>query len=118
MANTIVGNYFDINLGARELIVRLLDPWTGEDPGEWLEEQDMILIRGDRAPAYEHDTLIHELLHALISISGYRFDDNDEEEVFVRQITPWLHTAIVQNPELFQTIASGEGFGTRNSSDS
>jgi predicted DNA-binding transcriptional regulator YafY len=118
MAKSIEGEYQEITLGARDIIVRFLDPWTGEDPGEWLEEQDMILVRGDRSQAYENDTLIHELLHALLSISGYRFDDTEEEEAFVRQLTPWLHTLIVQNPDLMQSLAAGERVGTGDSSDS
>lgn len=51
---------------------------------------------------YDTDTLLHEVLHSLFRMSGFEISDTEEE--VVSRITPWLHTFIVQNPELIQAI--------------
>lgn len=51
---------------------------------------------------YDTDTLLHEVFHNLFRLAG--FEPSESEEEVVSRLTPWLHTFIVQNPELIQAI--------------
>ena len=51
----------------------------------------------------ELDTLIHEILHAVMFQAGMA---GDNEEQAVERLTPWLLAAIAQNPDLFIAIAN------------
>jgi RecB family endonuclease NucS len=51
----------------------------------------------------ELDTLLHEILHAVMFQAGMA---GDNEEQAVERLTPWLLAAIAQNPDLFIAIAS------------
>lgn len=97
----------NIKLGARKLKVRYLHPSvTPDKQGSYEDAYSLITIREAPTAGPEADTLVHEILHALIDISGYRFTDTDDEEKFVLQITPWLHALIAQNPRLMQSLAA------------
>ena len=49
------------------------------------------------------DTLIHEILHAVMFQAGMA---GENEEQAIERLTPWLLAAIAQNPDLFISIAS------------
>lgn len=57
-----------------------------------------IYIRNDMAEGATHDTLVHELLHAWVWVSGagevYE-NDYEKDERLVSRLTPYLHRGIL-----------------------
>lgn len=51
------------------------------------------------------ETLVHEILHALIDMLDADMGDKDEERL-VRSLTPFLVSLIVENPALIREIQS------------
>lgn len=56
-----------------------------------------LFVSDNLAPDQERDTLLHEVLHALIGIVRPSFSDRVEEE-FVQLLTPLLLDALRRNP--------------------
>lgn len=60
----------------------------------------ILLNLGKSAPGNERDTLLHECLHALFAQTGQATDMQDDEEQFVRRLTPALLDLLRRNPRL------------------
>lgn len=77
------------------------------DIGETNYESLTITISND--PKYNEqilqETLVHEVLHAILYTTPYHhFFDNEEEENFIRTVSPLLYQVILQiKDELFDT---------------
>lgn len=82
-------------------------------------EDDVIALRGvhsdddlhieidrDLPPTLFRQTVIHELLHALVAQSTVTdmFENSETEEKFVRRVAPWLLGLIDENPRLVEFI--------------
>lgn len=50
------------------------------------------------------NTILHEILHAVIYIFDIEFGSDSKEEYFVRKMTNGLHTLFVDNPELLSWL--------------
>jgi hypothetical protein len=69
--------------------------------GETLNHDTRIHIKADQSPPCKRDTVLHEVLHAIVFLSGYSHDMTTEgEEALVRTLTPWLLAALRDNPDL------------------
>lgn len=57
------------------------------------------------------DTLLHEVLHAVVHVSGMQnvleFSDESEEKM-IRILTPWILGVIRDNPELIEYLTEGD----------
>ena len=53
------------------------------------------------AQALVRETVVHELLHALLDDSGAPItEDEEHEEMWIRALSPRLYACLVENPEL------------------
>ena len=62
-----------------------------------------IKLRAKQAPSCKRDTLLHEVLHAIIFCSGMvKTEDlsHEAEERLVRQLSPWILALLRDNPQL------------------
>ena len=69
--------------------------------GETNNENCEILIRDKQAPPSKRDTFLHEILHAIFWLSGANHScklSEDDEEVLVRFLAPWLLAFMRDNP--------------------
>lgn len=59
-------------------------------------------------PTLFRQTLIHELLHALVSQStvAEMFEDSKTEEKFVKRLAPWVLGLIDENPRLIEFLTN------------
>lgn len=58
------------------------------------------------AEALVRETLVHELLHALLDDSGCPITtDEENEETWIRALSPRLYAALVENPDLVAYLA-------------
>lgn len=74
--------------------------------GQCLYYENEIQIRTNQKPAEELDTVIHELLHALVRTLGLPFQDENHEEMVVSRLGAALAGTFLDNPELIQFIDS------------
>ncbi len=75
--------------------------------GETRSEHAEILIRRKQAPSVKRETLMHELLHAIIYASGmvHHFKlDHDTEEELVSALSPWILQLLRDNPYLVEYL--------------
>ena len=83
-------------------VVRAAHPDLDDGEGVCLFEKCRILISRDLSPEARDETLLHELLHAAMHVSGARKtvhglaeaaggEGDEAEERFVRGLTPVLH---------------------------
>ncbi len=90
-----------LHIGGQKWGVYLVNPGSkrlAAEPDEtvhgitYLDECRIYLARGQSSEALE-DTLLHELLHAMMQVSGaaHEIGDADKEEKVVRDLTPMLH---------------------------
>ena len=88
-------------LGAADYVIRekkRLD--TPQLLGETDNPNCEILIRRKQAPASKRDTFLHEVLHAIIWLSGMSNEmDGEVEEKYVRYLTPWILAFLQDNPD-------------------
>lgn len=63
-----------------------------------------ILVRANQKPAEELDTLLHEMLHALVNTLGLSFQDENHEEMIVSKIGAALAGTFLDNPQLLEYI--------------
>lgn len=74
-----------------------------EVEGRFLQSAERIEIRGDRPVAMTRDTLLHEVLHAVLAISGTRAMvdlEREDEEKIVSGLAPALLHVLRDNPKL------------------
>ena len=70
-------------------------------------EDTTIYIKRCQSPSSKRDTLLHEVLHALIWLSGYNHSTRlsfEKEERLVRSLAPWILAALRDNPELVRYL--------------
>lgn len=65
----------------------------------------LIEIREDQSPVELRDTVLHELLHALLHSQGREYG-GEVEEVYVRAIATGLIGVLRDNPELVQWLTT------------
>lgn len=59
------------------------------------------LVRPEQHPTVERDTIVHEMVHLLLdSASLHDIIPHDNEEAFVRRLSPILLMILRDNPEL------------------
>ena len=69
--------------------------------GETDNTNTEIMLKRDQSAACRRDTLLHEVMHAVVFLSGYGHDlKHADEERLVRTITPWILAVLRDNPEL------------------
>lgn len=73
----------------------------GSDHGETDTDNRVISVHYSQDDNIHRDTLLHEILHAILS-EIYFFKDDDAEENFVRRFTPRLLALLQDNPELIK----------------
>lgn len=67
--------------------------------GRSMLTQQRLLIGGEQGVDQTRDTLLHEILHALVGIVGM-FDKAKDEERVVAGLTPLLLDALRRNPKV------------------
>jgi len=73
--------------------------------GRYDERQGVITLSTDAHPAVVRETLVHEILHAIIKQFAPPMED-DEEERMVRYLSAPLYATISQNKELVKFLMS------------
>jgi len=71
--------------------------------GETDPDQTEIKIRSTQSLSSAQNTLLHEILHAIVWESGYRQVadlSTDQEETMVRVLTPWILAVLQDNPDV------------------
>ena len=95
----IGGRIFRLNWITREELRGLYTRVIGTEDSQ---QDTLAVVIHKNGVYYDTDTLLHEILHSLFRMAGFELSDTEEE--IVGRITPWLHSLIVQNPELIQAI--------------
>lgn len=78
--------------------------------GETDSNNAEILLKKAQAPSVLRDTLVHELLHAVVYASGYfKVADLDRtsEENLVVTLSPWILAILRDNPDLVEYLTQG-----------
>lgn len=100
-----------VYVGTFDYDVRLTKDLSSSILGETDTDNDLILIRKDQSKANLRDTLIHELLHAVLFAGGISkaLDfDHDKEEKLVVLLSPWINALIQDNPELIDYLLAAK----------
>lgn len=74
-----------------------------EVEGRFLQSRERIEVRGDRPRSLTQETLFHEVLHAVMCLSGARaiLDmETEVEEKLISGLAPALLLALRDNPDL------------------
>ena len=80
-----------IRIGGQRWTVERVDEVDGKAEGECLRMQNKIRVQ-KTTHDHERDTLLHELIHAAMAVTGVTHDlDDKEEERIVRAIAPVLN---------------------------
>ena len=92
-----------IKVGAMRFEVRLASELA--DDGKYGATNvwgQSILLQPGQAADFERDTLLHEVLHAIVAESGLRawFTDQDKEEELIRVLAPALLEVLRENKSL------------------
>lgn len=77
--------------------------------GMWDGKNARILLTAKAADTIVRETLLHELLHTILELSGashVHIKDKDEEEGIVRSLTPMLLDTLRRNPRLVTYLLS------------
>jgi hypothetical protein len=61
-------------------------------------------VRDDLGPDQERDTVLHEVLHALLGVGGAAGLSSDEEETVVRLLAPTMLDVLRRNPVLVRYL--------------
>jgi hypothetical protein len=92
-----------VYVGTYDYDVRVTRNLSSSLLGETETENEVILLRKGQSAANMQETLLHELLHAILFASGISkaMDfDHDKEETLVVLLSPWLNALIQDNPGL------------------
>jgi hypothetical protein len=71
--------------------------------GEWHAVRGRVDIRRGQLPVDEADTVLHELMHAILHHQG-REGDVEQEEVYVRALATGTLMLLRTNPELAEWL--------------
>lgn len=71
--------------------------------GRTMKRPSVIEVDRDQGVEQERNTVVHELLHAIVSMAGDLGDDSDEERI-VSTLSPWLLTMLRENPSLVRYL--------------
>lgn len=83
-----------IRILGRRWTVERVDEVSGSAEGECIRSEDRIRIQRSTHDN-ERDTLLHELIHAALAVTGVTHDlDDKEEERIVRAIAPVLNDVL------------------------
>jgi hypothetical protein len=101
---------FDIKVDVSKKAQERVDRDT-EGPlyGMWDGKSATILLSTRAADTIMRETLVHEILHAVLELSGassVHIKDSDEEEGIVRSIAPMLLDVLRRNPKLVDYLRS------------
>ena len=80
-----------IRIGGQRWTIERVDELDGKAEGECRRLSNQIRVQKTNHD-HERDTLLHELIHAALAVTGVTNDlDDKEEERIVRAITPVLN---------------------------
>lgn len=69
--------------------------------GKHYPDRLTIVYSTDPHPAKLQEVILHELMHALLTMAGLDQDlDEDHTEAVARRVTPWLLDVLRSNPDL------------------
>lgn len=92
-------------LGRNVEIVRRPKKAMPNHVGSWHSLRMRINVREGQLPHDEADTLLHEVLHAILHCQG-RENGGDEEETYVRAIATGLLVVLRENPEFTKWLVT------------
>lgn len=75
--------------------------------GETDDNNTTIRIKRAQSDACKRDTLLHEVLHAVMWLSGGKHVfglDHEDEEKLIRVLTPWILAFLRDNPESLEYL--------------
>jgi len=96
----------DIKIGYKNYKVKNLDSIVSkcnEINGQFLASDGMIALSSTEDNISHANTLIHEILHAIVYQWGIELDDKDEERI-CNTIANGLTTVFVDNPSLLSYL--------------
>lgn len=77
--------------------------------GRTEHRQTRILLRPDQSPSCMRDTLLHECLHAVFEMTGIATEVGpDDEEKFVRRLTPAILDMLRSNAPLLACLVAAD----------
>ena len=90
-----------VYIGAADYLIR----HKGKYPllGETFPDDTEIIIRKRQSVCSKQNTLLHEIIHAIVWESGYRQIadlSTETEENLVRILTPWILAVLQDNPNV------------------
>lgn len=94
-----------IKIGYQDIKVSEMD-FVDESQGVYRADQSEIRIREGLEAREKLNTVLHEILHAIVYSYGLKndFKDDDEEEKVVNALGNGLTEAFIRNPELMEFI--------------
>lgn len=96
-----------VKIGARTFAVDLWPFQDAEDEGargDFNYRTGRIRIADGYAPSAQVETLLHEIIHALLKDSALDFSNDAEEERIVERLSPRLAAFLVDNPDVVREI--------------
>ena len=96
----------NIKIGYRDYKIKNLDSIVSkcnEINGQFLASDGMIALSSTEDNISHANTLIHEILHAIVYQWGIELDDKDEERI-CNTIANGLTTVVVDNPSLLSYL--------------
>ena len=72
------------------------------DLGEWDGRNLLVKIRSDQAAGQQRDTLLHEILHAVVTVVGQECHEGIED--VVAALSPTLLDTLRRNPDLVKYL--------------
>lgn len=101
-----------VRIGATEYAIEVSDELTLPDRlGTTNNIKQVILLRDDQSGGSARDSLLHEVLHAILwSASAEQMlgFTEDQEEKAVRLLAPWLLMTLRENPDLVAVLLGDE----------
>jgi hypothetical protein len=96
----ICGQPFEVRWDARSH-GRLLDHNEGDDLGSVAPSDQLIVIREHQAPHSMRDSLLHEVIHAAVALTGHdQAVEHDALEGLTGSLAVALLSTLRENPEL------------------
>ena len=92
-----------IKIGPHEIDVQYVHELPDSDFGLYQNRQARILIDNTVHPSLQEETLVHEVLHAIINISGVGVGwEHDEEERIVQGMGALLYQVLKDNDKFYE----------------